>query len=75
MERGDIEYVILEEGDRFLQAAGDAAGPYSVQFSPGTIDAMIEVPGGADVKTMRDVLLAYRRGDDRWRTACAWSSM
>ena len=34
MASGDLEYVILEDGDAFVQAAGDGAGPYALQFSP-----------------------------------------
>ena len=48
MTRGEIEYVILEEGDEFLQAAGDGAGPYALQFSPASGDGLEEVGGGVD---------------------------
>ena len=31
MRRGEIEYVIVEDGDDFIQAAGDGEGPYQVR--------------------------------------------
>jgi hypothetical protein len=67
LERGEIEYIILEDGEAFLQAAGEGAGPYAVQFSPGTGQDLIEISAGADVNTMREALRRYRRGDARWR--------
>jgi hypothetical protein len=75
MARGDVEYVILEQGEAFLQAAGEGAGPYALQFSPGPDGAMTEVPGGVDEPTMRAVLAAYRRRDAGWRGACLWSTL
>ena len=35
LTRGDVEYLILEEGDCFLQVAGEGDGPYQVQRSDG----------------------------------------
>ena len=75
MARGDIEYVILEHGDQFLQAAGDGAGPYALEFRAGAAEGMIEVPGGVDQDLMRTVMLAYGRGDLGWRGALAWTPM
>jgi hypothetical protein len=64
-------YVVLEQDDEFLQAAGDGAGPYALQHSVG--DQLVEAPGGVDAATMRKVMLAYRRGDPAWRGAIAWA--
>jgi hypothetical protein len=75
MARGDIEYVILENGDAFLQAAGEGPGPYALQFSPASGEAMAEVPGGADANTMRAVLLAFYAGEADWRGACRWAAL
>lgn len=75
MERGDVEYVILDNGAEFIQAAGDGDGPYALQFSPASGDAMEQAHGGVDASTVRAVLLAYLRGDAAWRSACAWSAM
>ncbi len=74
MARGDIEYVILENGDEFLQGAGAGTGPYALQFSSTAGDSMIEVPGGVDANTVRAALLDYRRGGTHWRTSCQWAS-
>lgn len=72
--RGEIEYVILEDGDEFLQAAGEGAGPYLLQFNPAGGDALQDVPGGVAEAAMRDALLAYRRGDPGWRRAFDWAA-
>jgi hypothetical protein len=75
MVRGDIEYVILESGEEFLQAAGEATGPYALQFNPASGGAMTEVPGGVDADTMRATLLAYRAGNPGWRGARHWTAL
>lgn len=68
MQRGDIEYVILEDGPRFLQAAGEGDGPYQVQVTDDG-ETMCDVDGGADATTMQRILHAWLRGDDAWRDA------
>jgi hypothetical protein len=69
MARGDIEYVILETGSAFLQAAGSGDGPYQVQFQPDEREALVDLTGVLDWPRVRQVLLAYRRGDPAWRRA------
>jgi len=75
LSRGDIEYVILEAGDEFVQAAGEGDGPYALQFSPASGDGLQEVPGGVVAAAVRDALKAYRRGDPAWRRPFQWSAM
>jgi hypothetical protein len=75
MTRGHIEYVILENGDEFLQTAGEGAGPYALELRPDPAHQMLHVPGGVDAETMRTVLLAYRRGDLGWRGALEWGPL
>jgi len=73
LTRSDIEYVVLEDGDRFLQAAGDGDGPYDVQVEDGS-GTMREIAGGTDAPTMRRVMQAYLAGDTGWRDA-AWTAV
>jgi hypothetical protein len=68
LQRGDVEYLILEDGPRFLQAAGEGGGPYQVQVT-GDGETMHDVDGGADATTMQRILHAYLRGDVAWRDA------
>jgi len=75
LARGEIEYVILESGGEFVQAAGEGAGPYALQFNPAPGDGLLEVPGGVGEAAMRAALLAYRRGDPAWRRPFQWSAM
>jgi hypothetical protein len=73
MVRGDIEYVILEDDDEFLQAAGDGDGPYALQFSSASSGGLLEVAGGVNVATLRSVFAAYRSGDRTCRDRFRWS--
>jgi hypothetical protein len=68
LQRGDVEYLILEDGPRFLQAAGEGDGPYQVQVT-GDGETMHDVDGGADATTMQRILHAYLRDDAAWRDA------
>jgi hypothetical protein len=73
--RGEIEYVILEAGDEFLQAAGEGAGPYALQFNPAGGAGLLDVPGGVSEAAMREALHAYRRGDPGWRRPFQWAAL
>lgn len=75
MIRGHIEYVILDDGGPFVQAAGEGPGPYALEHCPGDSESIVEVPGGVDAETMRKVLVAYGRGDLGWRGALAWAPL
>ncbi len=72
LARGDIEYVILEDDEDFLQVAGEGDGPYQVQVSEQA--KMREIAGGTSAAAMREIVQAYRRGDPGWRDA-AWTPM
>ena len=66
LQRGDVEYLILEDGPRFLQTAGEGEGPYQVQVTDDG-ETMHDVAGGADAATMQRILRAYLNGDTAWR--------
>ncbi|MEO8076404.1 MAG: hypothetical protein ABI818_08770, partial [Acidobacteriota bacterium] len=63
MARGDIEYVILEHGDAFLQSAGDGDGPYQLECRAASHEPIVAVSRGVNRAGVRQVMLAYRRGD------------
>jgi hypothetical protein len=75
LARGELEYVILEHGDEFVQAAGEGEGPYALQFNPASGDGLLEVPGGVGDAAMRAALRAYLRGDPAWRRPFQWSAV
>jgi hypothetical protein len=75
LRQGHIEYVILEHGDTFLQAAGEGDGPYHVQFSPGPAGPMLEIRGGVRAERMRSILREYLQSRDFWRTGPEWSPL
>jgi hypothetical protein len=73
MTRGDIEYMILEDGNTFLQSAGDGEGPYQLQFRASETAAMVEIAGGVDGDTARQVLLDFLRGTSSWQSSHRWT--
>jgi hypothetical protein len=75
LSRGEIEYVILEDEHEFVQAAGEGAGPYALQFNPAGGTGLQDVPGGVSEAAMREALLAYRRGDTAWRRPFQWAAL
>lgn len=72
LSRGEIEYVILENEDDFLQIADAGDGRVIVQVSQQ--DEMQEIAGGTTVAEAMPIVAAYLRGDPGWRAA-AWVPM
>jgi hypothetical protein len=72
LARAEIEFVILEQGDAFLQAAGEGDGPYQLEYKAGPDAPLLAVKGCADKETLRRVMLAYRRGESSWQTSQTW---
>lgn len=75
MADGNIEYVILEDGERFLQGAGEGDGPYQLEHCPGDADAMTHVPSGVDRAGLRDAMTSFLGGDTAWQTAHDWAPL
>ena len=73
--RGDIEFVILESGDAFLQVAGSGEGPYQVQHRAGGAVVVTGIAGDVDERTVRAVMQAYRRADSSWSTPHQWQKL
>ncbi len=70
---GWIEFLIVEEGDVFVQVAGAGAGPYVLQYQPPGGAPMLEVPGsGVDGVTMCTVLRRVVAGDPSWHVGLVW---
>lgn len=72
MANGDIEFVILEDGEQFLQAAGDGDGPYQLEYQGDGNVPLLAVSGGVNRQTLQRAMLAYRRRERGWRDAHAW---
>jgi hypothetical protein len=68
--RSDVEFVVLENGDDFLQAAG--ASPFALQHSDAQTSTMSAAAGGVDERILRAAFSAYLRGDVSWRSLCRW---
>ena len=66
MQRGDIEFVTLVDGDEFAQAAGDGDGPYLLEHHGGPRGAVTAV-SNAPFDVVTAVLTSYRSGDGAWR--------
>ena len=75
LQQGHIEYVILQHGEAFLQAAGEGVGPYQVEFRSGSDRPMQEIRGGVDVDRLGSIMRAYIEGGDLWRPGPEWSAM
>lgn len=74
MERGDSEYVILQDDGRFLQAAGDAKSGYALEYNDGSDKFQYRVvnpkiSGGE----LTDAFVAYLHRDPSWKTKFSWT--
>jgi len=65
LSRGEIEFVILEAGDDFVQAAGDGDGRYQLEHfaEDGTVTASAD----ASFAAVAAVFNSYMTGDEAWR--------
>lgn len=74
LERGDIEYVGLEDErtKKFMQAAGDGASGYILEYNDGSDDAMLRAPGTLSGTQLTAALSSFFNHDDAWRTMFRW---
>lgn len=75
LAHGEIEFVILEDGPAFLQAAGEGDGPYAVEHCENEGAPLTGIDGGVDRATAERVMLAFRRGDAAWRLSHSWTAV
>lgn len=70
---GRIEFLILEEGDVFVQAAGQGNGPYELDYQPPGGATMLRATGaGVDGVTMCTVFRKVLAGDASWHVGIGW---
>lgn len=74
LERGDIEYVILEDpaNKMFMQAAGDARNGYDLQYNNGADDAMFQAQSKMSGAQITEAFSAFLNQDIAWRTMIVW---
>jgi hypothetical protein len=74
MERGDIEYVIVQDGQTgpFMQAAGDASSGYVLEYTNGQDDTFYAARGDVSGTLVTEALGAFLNRDAAWRTMVVW---
>jgi len=72
LAEGWIEYVILQEGDEFVQAAGEGNGPYRLERCEGDPAGIWYADGPIDRSTLTTVLLSFHRRDADWTAHVPW---
>lgn len=74
MERGDLEYVILEDNasKMFMQAAGEARSGYDLEYNNGVDDSMFRAQGKISGAQVTDAFTAFLNRDVAWRTMFVW---
>ena len=75
LERGDIEYVGLHEGEAFLQVAGAGAGPYVIELHPGPPGFPVHVPAGVTAEAVRFALHGFLTAHPTWAQAFPWEPL
>ena len=72
LHAGHIEYIVLADGEAFLQVAGEGEGPYQVEYNPGQVEDQIQSVSGASIATVAAAMRRYRGGDPDWPTLFVW---
>ncbi len=74
MDRGESEYVILQDDKRFIQAAGDSGSGYTLEHNEGSDKTQYRATNtklsGADI---RDAFVSYLNRDPSWKTKFKWT--
>ncbi|MGB3056406.1 MAG: hypothetical protein WBB52_16285 [Acidimicrobiales bacterium] len=65
MQRGEVEFVIIEDGDEFVQAAGDGDGPYQLEHY--AVDGTVTAAANAGYPAVASVFTSYLAGDGSWQ--------
>lgn len=73
LARGEIEYVLLADDERFMQAAGDARSGYVLEYNDGSDKEQFRATNlqlsGSEIA---DIFTAYLQRDPSWRTRMSW---
>jgi hypothetical protein len=73
LERGDVEYVVLADGERFMQAAGDARSGYVLEYNDGSTEQQSRATrqnlAGTEIA---DAFRRYLHRDASWQTDFTW---
>lgn len=74
MERGDIEYVILQDdrSDLLIQVTGSPRQGYILEYSDGSDDTLYRANGTVSGFQVTEALTAFLNRDSMWRTAFVW---
>lgn len=73
MARGEIEYVILEDSKRFLQATGDARSGYVLEYNDGSDKEQFRATNpNLSGSEIADAFTAYLKREPTWRTRLTW---
>lgn len=73
LARGNIEYIIVRDRDRFIQAAGDEHSGYVLEYNDGSPKEQFRATRrsitGAE---LRSALIAYLNRDRAWQSQFSW---
>lgn len=73
LERGDIEYVILTDDARFMQAAGDARSGYVLEYNDGSDREQFRATRqNIEKEELAGAFRSYLNRDATWKTLFSW---
>lgn len=72
-ERGDCEYIILQDDNRFLQAAGDIKSGYALEYNDGSDSFQFRATNrNISNDDLTSAFVSYLNGDASWRGKFTW---
>lgn len=73
LERGEVEYVVLADGTRFMQAAGDARSGYVLEYNDGSDKEQFRATRqNIQAAEIADAFRSYLNRDGFWKTLFTW---
>src|SRR5262245_10225861 len=72
------EFIVLSQDHKqevYIQAAGEADGPYSLEYRDGDEEHHFQATGDYHKDDVQRAFLWYLAGDTRWRTEFSWQKL
>jgi len=71
---GADEFAILaQDGEVYIQAAGEGDGPYVLEYRDGGADSHFECARTLSKAEARSAFMKYFKGDGSWKSDLEWS--
>jgi hypothetical protein len=74
-DKGRGEFIILSDGDHFIQAGGEQDGPYDMEYQEGDTAHHFRCRTDVSKSDVQAAFLKYLRRDPSWKSDFQWETL